>query len=235
MPETDTNSRSCGAILGFERDEFAYIAPMAAFLIIMAIGNYFEGIYPWAYVARAIAAAALLIGFRKHYTRIRWNYWWLGIIAGVIGIVQWIGMDTLLQRAVPSLFALDHEKAFNPFAYFHTPAATWAWIAVRIAGASIVVPFMEELFWRDYLWRRIDAPNDFQLSEVGCKNIAAIVAVSVAFSFVHVQMLTAFVWGMMVAGLLVYTRSLGACIIMHGVTNLLLAIYVLYTEEWAWW
>jgi CAAX prenyl protease-like protein len=94
---------------------------------------------------------------------------------------------------------------------------------------------MEELFWRDYLWRQILSPNDFKLAAVGTPNWTAILIVSAAFSFVHVQMLTAFVWGMMVASLLVYTRSLGACIIMHGVTNLLLGGYVLWTKQWAWW
>lgn len=220
---------------GFDIDEIAYIAPMAAFLIIMAIGNAVEGWYPWAYVARATVAAALIVAFWRYYTRIRWDYWWLGIVMGIVGIVQWIGMDTLLQRAWPEMLALDHEKAFNPFAYFTSPAATWSWIVVRMLGASLVVPFMEELFWRDYLWRRVIAPNDFKLAKVGEYDLIALMAVSVAFSFVHVQIATAIVWGLMVGGLLVYTRSLGACIIMHGVTNLLLGLYVLHTKEWAWW
>ena len=211
------------------------MAPMASFLLIMAAGTTWKELYPWAYIARAAIAGFLLIAFRRYYTRISWKYWWLGIIAGVLGIVQWIGMDSLLQWAVPSLFALDHKAAFNPFEYFATSSAAWSWTAIRIASASLVVPFMEELFWRDYLWRRLDAPNDFKLSTVGVKNWTAVVAVSAAFAFVHVQMPTAFVWGLMVAALLIYTRSLGACIIMHGVTNLLLAGYVLWTKEWAWW
>lgn len=220
---------------GFERDEVAYLAPMATFLLIMAAGNSWKELYPWAYIARAAAAGFLLIAFRRYYTRISWNYWWLGIIGGILGIVQWIGMDTLLQRAIPSLFALDHAAAFNPFEYFASPAAAWSWTAIRIVGACLVVPFMEELFWRDYLWRRLDAPNDFKLSTVGEKNWMVVLAVSAAFALVHVQIPTAFVWGLMVAALLIYTRSLGACIIMHGVTNLLLAGYVLWTKEWAWW
>jgi hypothetical protein len=30
-----------------------------------------------------------------------------------------------------------------------------------------MVPFMEELFWRDYLWRVTSAPNDFRLMGIG--------------------------------------------------------------------
>ena len=39
----------------------------------------------------------------------------------------------------------------------------------------------------------------------------------------------------MINALLVYTKSLGACIIMHAVTNLLLAVYVLKYQAWHLW
>ena len=65
--------------------------------------------------------------------------------------------------------------------------------------------------------------------------VAAFWLVPVFFAFVHVQWLTAIVWGLLIAALLVKTKSLGACIIAHGVTNFLLGAYVLYTKEWFFW
>jgi hypothetical protein len=47
--------------------------------------------------------------------------------------------------------------------------------------------------------------------------------------------MTAIVWGLMVGGLLMLTRSLGACILMHAVTNFLLGWYVLKTGDWYFW
>ena len=221
-------------ILGFDRDEFAYIAPMACFMLFLWVGSTWKELYPWAYVGRTICTAILLFVFWKRYTPIRWDYWWLGILMGVLGIVQWIGMDTLLQQLHP-WFKLDPETAFNPKQYFSNPAMLWGWIAIRTIGASLVVPVMEELFWRDYLWRRLIAPNDFKLAKVGEWDKFAFFAVAIAFCLVHPQWLTAIVWGLMIGGLLVYTRSLGACILMHGVTNFLLALYVLKTQQWQWW
>jgi len=52
---------------------------------------------------------------------------------------------------------------------------------------------------------------------------------------VNVQLVTAFVWGVMIALLLWRTKSLGACIVMHGVTNFLLGAYVLWTHDWYFW
>jgi membrane protease YdiL (CAAX protease family) len=46
---------------------------------------------------------------------------------------------------------------------------------------------------------------------------------------------TAIVYGLLIGGLLVATRSLGACIIAHGVTNFLLGAYVLVTQDWKYW
>lgn len=230
-----TNNRSNPSLWGFDRDELAYLAPMFSFLLLIWVGTLTAWLYPWTYVARTLVAGGLLILFWKRYTRIRWNYWWLGIIMGVLGLVQWIGMDSLLQHALPSVFALDPAKAFNPEVSIPNPAIRWTWICVRVLGASVVVPLMEELFWRDYLWRRLIAPADFRLAGVGEWDRIAFFVVAAAFATVHPQWLTACGWGLMIGGLLVYTRSLGACIIMHAVTNLLLGMYVLWTGEWQWW
>jgi len=64
----------------------------------------------------------------------------------------------------------------------------------------------------------------------------AVAIVPAGFAFVHGNWwLTSVVWALMIGGLLVYTKSLGACIIAHAVTNLLLALYVLRTHDWAFW
>src|SRR4030095_7486633 len=120
--------------------------------------------------------------------------------------------------------------------FFQTPAAFWSFVAVRIVGAVLVVPVMEELFWRDYLWRQVLAPNDFKLAAGGGGSWTPFLIVAGAFAFVHGNWwLTSIVWALMVGALLVYTKSLGACIIAHSVTNLLLALYVLWRKEWAFW
>ena len=95
---------------------------------------------------------------------------------------------------------------------------------------------MEELFWRDFLWREIIAPNDFKLAEVGELEWPALLIATGAFASVHGNWwLSAVVWGLMAAGLLVYTKSLGACIVAHATSNLLLAAYVLKTHDWSFW
>jgi len=217
-----------------QSDDVAYLAPMGAFLLLTWVGGHWPDAYPGSYVAKKIVAAGLLIYFRKYYTKSRWNFWWLGILIGIVGVVQWVGMEKLILHFWPN-YPRPSVEIWNPYQHFVSPAAMWSFIAIRWMGASLVVPFMEELFWRDYLWRTIAAPNDFKLASVGEWDWRALVFVSLLFATVHVQWMTAIVWGFLIAGLLMYTRSLGACIIAHGVTNFLLGFYVLFTKNWYFW
>jgi len=219
------------------RDDVAYFLPMGVFLGLTQIGVTWPATYPIVYVAKTIVVGVMLFMLRQSFTKISWKFWWLGAIVGVIGIFQWVGMQLWLQNHV-TFFKPDPAAAlFNPLTAFSSPALSYAFIGVRwLIGASIVVPIMEELFWRDFLWRQTIAPSNFKLATIGEFSWPAVLLVSGAFALVHGNWwLTSIVWALMIAGLLVYTKSLGACIVAHGVTNLLLGAYVLYTHDWGFW
>jgi hypothetical protein len=215
-------------------DDVAYILPMGIFLLLTAAAGKWPDSYPAIYAIKTVLTAAALTVLWPNFTKIRWNHWWLGLLLGVVGIFQWIGMQLLLQKYFP--FFRPSGDSFNPLTNFHDDGMRNAFIAVRLIGAVLVVPVMEELFWRDFLWRQILAPNDFKLAAIGEWGWAPFLIVAGAFSTVHGNwMPTAIVWGLMIGALLVYTKSLGACIIMHATTNLLLGIYVLHTHDWSFW
>jgi len=222
-------------LLGNVPDDVAYVAPMAAFLAFTWAGGQWPQFYAASYVIKTVITAGLLFALRAQYTKISWKYIGLGVLVGIIGLVQWVGMETLILHYWPNYPRLSHD-VFLPFQRFSTPTQAWLFIAVRWAGASLVVPVMEELFWRDFLWRTILAPNDFKLAAVGEWSLSAFLIVAIVFGAgVHIEWMTAIVWGLLIGGLLVWTKSLGACIVAHGVTNFLLGAYVLYTGQWHFW
>src|SRR4051794_22773731 len=94
-------------------DELAYVLPMAVFLGFIYVGSLSEKLYAPMYVARAVLVAVLLILFWPRYTRLRWDGWWLGVIVGVVGIFQWVGMQLWLEQHVPLFKRPEH--AYNPF------------------------------------------------------------------------------------------------------------------------
>src|SRR5580692_5663009 len=212
----------------------AYILPMAVFLLFTYAGGRWPGFFNLSYIIKTILAGGLLVLLRRNYTKINWNYAWLGVILGILGVVQWVGMEKALLHVWPN-YPRPSATPVNPFTDISSPVMRWIFISVRLMGPALVVPFMEEYFWRDFLWRTIAAPNDFKLAAIGEWDFKAFVIVTLAFSSVHIQWITAIVWGAMIALLLIRTKSLGACIIAHGVTNLLLGIYVLVTHDWQFW
>ncbi|MDP9173882.1 MAG: CAAX prenyl protease-related protein [Planctomycetota bacterium] len=218
----------------WERDELAYFTPMATFLGFTYLGTYLPSLFPYTYIVKTLLTGALLIAFRRHYTKIKWNYASLGLILGIIGVIQWVGMEKGLLHYWPKYPRMSGE-IFNPYDKIKSPVLLWTFLAVRLVGPALVVPFMEELFWRDFLWRTIIAPNDFKMARVGEIDWQAFLLVTLFFASVHIQWMTAIVWGIMIGLLLITTRSLGACILMHGITNLLLGIYVLHTHDWWFW
>lgn len=237
----DPTRRSAGP--SWLMDGWEYVLPMAVFLLFIQFGAWFEGSAPWMYVGRTVVVTALIWVLWKAYTKIRWTHKGLGVLVGVIGVVQWVGMEKLLLwggQRVPLLqwtSMASPADAFNPLEYFasYPPWVLYAWLAIRLAGSSLLVPVMEELFWRDWCWRSAASPNNFRLVPVGEYDRSAFWVIPLIFAVVHVQWLTAIVWALMIAWLLVRTRSLGACIIAHGVTNLLLGAYVLVTRDWYFW
>ena len=222
-------------LTSFVGDDLAYLLPMGVFLAFTWAGGQWPATYVPGYVIKTVVVALLLFALRRHYTKITWDYWWLGIILGVVGVFQWVGMEKGLLHLWPN-FPRPLAVALDPAKTFASPAALWAFVAVRWAGAALVVPVMEELFWRDYLWRTVAAPADFRLAKLGeWDRGLPLLVVTLFFCSVHVEWLTAIVWGAMIGGLLLYTRSLGACIVMHAVTNFLLIGYVLHPHDWAFW
>lgn len=249
MPETPDDA-TLPRLLGRPvRTEVAYILPMGVFLAFTFLGGQFPSFYPLSYVLKTVVVAILLVVLWKAFTRIRWTHLPLGVLVGVIGTVQWIGMEKLFMShdffnwTRMSFSGADKvvESAFKPGEFFSNAVLMWSFIAVRWMGASLLVPVMEELFWRDYVWRSLASPNDFRLHEVGEYDTSSVWLVPVFFATVHPQWLTSIVWALLVAWLLLKTRSLGACIVAHGVTNFLLGAYVLTMwygfgkDEWFFW
>ena len=242
-------------------DAWPFVLPMAVFLGFVFLGGLGDRWNVAAYVARTFVVAGLLVWLWPRLKKdVQWTRLGPGVLVGVVGVVQWVGTDKLLQLArdrfpddwiygsIWSLFisgARPGDAVFNPVTTILEPAGTLAFVAflaVRTLGPALVVPVMEELFWRNWLWRSLIAPNKWRLAKIGEPELVGWLGTSLAFSLVHPQRLVSVLWALLIAWLLLRTKSIGACIVAHGVTNLLLAIYVLVmtlglgrASEWYFW
>ncbi len=204
-------------------DQLAAVAPAAAPLA--------EADHLWLYPVKIAVVLGLLWHYRHAYRPFvrpaAARHWGLSVGVGIAVFGLWIQMDW------PWAQMGDGGEGYNPLAA-GSGATTLALVAVRLAGASIVVPVMEELFWRGFIMRYLIHP-EFTRIPPGRFTWASFLITAVLFGLEHHLWLAGIMAGLFYGGLLCITRNLPTVIVAHGVTNLLLGIWVLATGNWLFW
>lgn len=230
MESNETEGREAPA---GSRAWIGYVAPMAAYMVITALEGRLPKQYVWIYIAKAILVTVLLIAGRTSWKRdVRWSLpmLLLGTVVGLICFAGWVTIDPL----TPHFAFLGKRAEYNPFQEIRDPSVRALFLAVRFYGLALVVPVMEELFWRSFLLRWI-TDQEFEQLPIGTFSWSAFAVVAAVFGFSHPEWLVAVLFACAMALLLRRTRSLFACIVAHGVTNLALGIFVLTTGKWHYW
>ncbi|NCX47181.1 MAG: CAAX prenyl protease-related protein [Verrucomicrobia bacterium] len=176
-----------------------------------------------------VAPFALFMGLLYLRQSFSQHGWWLYGVCSllVFGLLLWLrprykGQDPAPPRALQS--ALLGLGAI----------VLWIAIAFRIFGAVLVVPIIEELFWRGFLMRTIIKP-EFEEVPLGKFQPLSFYITTVAFAMVHVEYGSATLFALIAGWWFCKTKSLRAVIILHAAANLGLAIYVLLTKNWFLW
>jgi CAAX prenyl protease-like protein len=108
------------------------------------------------------------------------------------------------------------------------------WMTSRLIGAAIIVPVMEELFWRSLVMRWIDDKNFLNFSP-GNVSLLALVISSGVFASAHHLWLAGLLAGLVYGALYIRYRNLWVPIVAHAVTNGVLGIWVMCTGHWQYW
>lgn len=215
----------------------ARIIPFVLFMVLLAVrGNWPEGwmfVDPrWLYAASVVIVSGSLIWFWRRYQELGRGSglslpnWALSIAVGVVVFALWISLTEpwmMLGEATAGFVPVDENGEL-----------IWSLVIFRWVGAALMVPIMEELFWRSYLMRWIDKP-DFEQVDPGTVSAKAIVLSTVVFTLAHTQWLGAVIAGLAYAWLYRHTRSLWAPIIAHMVTNGVLGVWVVMHGHWQFW
>jgi len=149
-----------------------------------------------------------------------------GIFAGILVFVLWINLDKPWATFGSSVGYNPIDPATNQM--------NWALATIRIFGASIVVPLMEELFWRSFFMRWITS-HKFLEMDPGKVGIWAFSVTAVMFASEHNLFLAGLLAGVAYNWLYIRSRNLWVPIMAHSVTNGLLGLWVLTTHNWQLW
>ena len=240
----------------------AYVVPFAAFMIFNLIYQFVGDAMLWEhdrapwyrhwpdqlfYPIQTVACLGVLAFFWKHY-EFQWSRKiWVGALAGFIGIgfwllpttlYDWLGMTGKPDGFFEKLTGLaPRREGFDP-GVFENPAAYWTSLILRMVRAVIVVALVEEIFWRGFLMRfLLDMDGDYWKVPFGKPAKISFVVVTLVFVLAHapIDYAGAIVYGSLTYAVAVYTKSLLACVVMHGVANATMGVYALYFGKLGLW
>ena len=215
-----------------EKPWLPYVLPFAMFLLLTGPVRFFPALSPFLYIAKTIIVGALLWFWRHEYAAdlfpaLSFREWLTALFCGLLVLVIWIAPEGYL-------FQFGQNSGFDPYAFGWSGAAAKGLIAVRLIGAAVIVPVMEELFWRSFLMRYLINP-DFRSVPVGAFTWFSFIGVAILFGLEHHRVVVGIIAGLLYGLLLIRQKKLKGVILAHGVTNLGLGIYVLLTGSWMFW
>ena len=228
-------------MFGATPQEKAYVGPFFGFLAVMLLGLVVGGLFEghghwwaaetryWVLPLQTLVGGALLVRYWRHYQLRLPARAWIAVLIGVIALVVWIAPQQWLHAA-------PRTDGFNPEFF---GASGWPYVlnvGCRFLRLVIIVPLLEEIFWRGFLLRYL-IDDDFTDVPVGAFSWKSFGIVTAGFCLEHSfpDWPAAILTGALFNLVAYRTRSLSACVLTHAVTNLLLGIYVMRTGQWGFW
>jgi CAAX prenyl protease-like protein len=224
--------------MNLSRAARARILPFAVFMLMLALRGALPadgtaGIDPrWVYGWTVLLVGGLLLWFWREYGELvaqtlpTARETALAVATGAVVFLLWINLDAPWMRlgeATAGFRPVDGDGQM-----------IWPLVVVRWLGATLLVPVMEELFWRSFLMRWIQSPT-FEAVPPQQVGIKAIVLSTFVFMLAHTLWLGAIVAGLAYAWLYKRSGKLWVPVIAHAVTNGVLGVWVVFTGNWGFW
>jgi len=213
------------------------VGPFVVFLLLTFLQNQFgEPARYWFYLAKTLVGAWTIWLVWPFVAEMRWRVSLAAVVTGFAVFVLWIGLDDCLMRlGLAHSYPKPKASPWNPFLQFGAGTAlTWFFVVVRILGSTLVVPPLEEVFFRSWLYRYL-TKVDFQTVPLGKFMWLPFLVTSVAFGLEHREWLAGILCGFAFQGLVCWKKRLGDAITAHALTNLLLGLWVAWKGAWEFW
>lgn len=185
----------------------------------------------WLYGVRSVIVAGLLYFFWPCFEELAGGapgrrQCGLALGVGLAVLAIWLMLDH-------GVFVLGQSgSGFDPRT--GDGSIDWPLALMRLAGSALVVPVMEELFWRSLVMRWLENAG-FAAVDPAQVGIAALFFSSLAFGFEHGQWAAGILAGLAYGWLYQRSQNLWVPILAHAVTNAGLGIWVLATGAWCFW
>ena len=214
-----------------------YVIPFGVFMLLLAVQQYVVLPVPQTveFIVRCIILTAVLWIFSRHVISFRLQRPLASIGIGIAVFFLWIGPDALIPGYRQHWLFTNSITGEVKTALDVANRTDVVAIVFRILRAVILVPIIEELFWRAWALRWV-AENDFEKMPLGAYTTASFWIVALLFGAEHGPFWeVGLICGAIYNWWMGKTRSLGDLILVHAVTNGTLCAYVLLAKKWEYW
>jgi len=211
-----------------------YIAPFLLFLALLAIAPKLGLDARWDAPLRVVVLGAVCYVCWPRELPLRLFKPLLSIGVGAVVFLLWIAPDVLIPGYRTNF--LFSNQFWHLQSSLRPSELQSGWVLFwRTVRAVLIVPVVEELFWRAWLMRWIINP-DFEKVPLGAYSALAFWATAILFASEHgaywdVGLIT----GVIYNAWIIRTKSVADCILMHAVTNGILSAYVIAGAQWQYW
>ncbi len=221
----------------------ARVAPFVVFLLLTAAqGQFGPASAYWFYLAKTLVGAWLVFAMRPIVAEMRWAVSWAAVLVGVGIFVVWVGLsgEWTTQSSLWLKLGLAHPSVkpapvWNPLVQFGSGSAlAWLFVVVRLLGSTFVVPPLEEVLYRSFLYRYIASP-DFLSVPLGRFLPVPFLATAFVFGFAHNEWLAGILCGAAYQWLVLRRGRLGDAMTAHAITNFLLGAWIVWRGAWQFW
>ena len=115
------------------------------------------------------------------------------------------------------------RRGIPPRSFGEGSALAWLFIVTRFAGSVFVVPPLEEVFYRSFLYRYV-AARDWAGFPLGRFAAMPFLVTALVFGFAHFEWLPGILCACVYQGLVCWKGRLGDALTAHAITNALLAV-----------
>lgn len=182
----------------------ATILPFILFMIISTVVAALAPHPDLGYPVKALALLAVVLVFLPAYRGLAWRADPVSLAVGLAIGLGWVLLSGPQDAELASMLAQM------------TPASLASWIVLRLLGTALLVPLIEEMFFRGYVLTRLDGP--------GWRRIAAVAVSSLAFAAMHGRWLEAAVAGVAFALLALRSGRVTDAVQAHVAANVLIGL-----------
>ena len=210
-------------------------------------------IYPWSYAAKSVICAALFLWLKpwRVYSALKSKNILPALLIGVGVALIWIGPEiSSMGHLSPAFQDFYHRWLIMPPASFpayypELPAGHVAWsyspqqggwimTLMKLAGSSCVIAVIEEFFFRGFLYRW-QSRGEFWLQPLAEFDLQPFLIMVVVFGMEHDRWFMGMAAGAIYGIFVILRGDIWAASLAHGVTNFLLGLYVIATQQYGFW